>query len=33
VYIDNGRMELYRGRLDKTPGAICIRFRWYLTAL
>jgi SPX domain protein involved in polyphosphate accumulation/uncharacterized membrane protein YidH (DUF202 family) len=29
VYLDNGRMELYKGRLDKTPGAIALRLRWY----
>jgi len=31
VYIDNYAMELYHGRLDKTPGAIALRFRWYGT--
>lgn len=31
VYIDNHSMELYHGRLDKTPGAIALRFRWYGT--
>ena len=29
VYLDNTSMELYHGRLDKTPGAIALRFRWY----
>lgn len=29
VYLDNATLELYKGRLDKTPGAIAIRFRWY----
>jgi SPX domain protein involved in polyphosphate accumulation len=23
-------MELYNGRLDKTPGAIALRHRWYV---
>lgn len=31
VYLDNILMELYQGRLDKTPGAIALRFRWYGT--
>eukprot|EP00981_Chlorochromonas_danica_P013550 scaffold6470_cov243-Ochromonas_danica.AAC.2 len=31
VYLDNYSMELYRGRLEKTPGAIALRFRWYGT--
>jgi len=31
VYLDNYAMELYHGRLDKTPGAIALRFRWYGT--
>jgi len=31
VYTDNYAMELYHGRLDKTPGAIALRFRWYGT--
>lgn len=31
VYLDNAAMELYHGRLDKTPGAIALRFRWYGT--
>lgn len=31
VYLDNSAMELYHGRLDKTPGAIALRFRWYGT--
>ena len=33
VYVDNYAMELYHGRLDKTPGAIALRFRWYGTGL
>lgn len=32
VYLDNDALELYRGRLNKSPGAIAIRFRWYGTA-
>lgn len=31
VYLDNSQMELYHGRLDKTPGAIAVRLRWYGT--
>ena len=31
VYLDNLSMELYNGRLDKTPGAIALRHRWYGT--
>lgn len=31
VYLDNHAMELYRGRLEKSPGAIALRFRWYGT--
>eukprot|EP01035_Chromulina_nebulosa_P021280 gene21280-27573_t len=31
VYLDNILMELYQGRLDKSPGAIALRFRWYGT--
>jgi SPX domain protein involved in polyphosphate accumulation len=31
VYVDNFAMELYHGRLDKTPGAIALRLRWYGT--
>jgi SPX domain protein involved in polyphosphate accumulation/uncharacterized membrane protein YidH (DUF202 family) len=31
VYLDNDSMELYHGRLDKTPGAIALRMRWYGT--
>jgi uncharacterized membrane protein YidH (DUF202 family) len=31
VYLDNTSMELYHGRLDKTPGAIALRMRWYGT--
>lgn len=29
VYLDNDLLELYHGRLDKTPGAIALRLRWY----
>ena len=29
VYLDNSRLELYHGRIDKRPGAIAVRFRWY----
>ena len=29
VYLDNDQLELYHGRLDKTPGAIALRLRWY----
>jgi hypothetical protein len=29
IYVDNYALELYRGRLEKSPGAIAIRFRWY----
>jgi SPX domain protein involved in polyphosphate accumulation/uncharacterized membrane protein YidH (DUF202 family) len=29
VYLDNSTLELYHGRLDKTPGAIAVRLRWY----
>lgn len=32
VYLDNESMELYRGRLNKTAGAIALRLRWYNTA-
>ena len=31
VYLDNSALELYHGRLDKTPGAIALRLRWYGT--
>eukprot|EP00924_Labyrinthula_sp_SR-Ha-C_P002866 snap_masked-scaffold_13-processed-gene-9.48-mRNA-1 protein AED:0.01 eAED:0.01 QI:0/-1/0/1/-1/1/1/0/761 len=31
VYFDNSQLELYHGRLDKTPSAIAVRFRWYET--
>ena len=31
VYLDNYSMELYQGRLEKSPGAIALRFRWYGT--
>lgn len=29
VYMDNDQLELYHGRLDKSPGAIALRMRWY----
>lgn len=29
VYLDNEEMELYKGRLEKTEGAVAIRIRWY----
>jgi SPX domain protein involved in polyphosphate accumulation len=29
VYFDNDTLELYHGRLDKKPGAIALRVRWY----
>jgi len=29
VYLDNSSLELYHGRLDKSPGAIAVRLRWY----
>lgn len=29
IYVDNYAMELYKGRLEKSPGAIALRFRWY----
>ena len=29
--MDNSQLELYHGRLDKTPGAIALRLRWYGT--
>lgn len=29
VYLDNDLLELYHGRLDKLPGAIALRLRWY----
>ncbi|CAG9460086.1 unnamed protein product [Pedinophyceae sp. YPF-701] len=29
VYFDNSNLELYHGRLDKRPGAIALRLRWY----
>jgi len=31
VYFDNDQLELYHGRLDKSPGAIAYRLRWYGT--
>jgi SPX domain protein involved in polyphosphate accumulation len=29
VYLDNDQLELYHGRLDKSPGANALRLRWY----
>jgi SPX domain protein involved in polyphosphate accumulation len=29
IYFDNGDLELYLGRLEKTEGAQAIRLRWY----
>lgn len=29
VYLDNQSLELYHGRLEKYPGAIAMRYRWY----
>jgi SPX domain protein involved in polyphosphate accumulation len=29
VYLDNDQLELYHGRLEKLPGAIALRMRWY----
>ncbi|GAB4819711.1 hypothetical protein N2152v2_006757 [Parachlorella kessleri] len=31
VYFDNSSLELYHGRLDKRPGSIALRMRWYGT--
>lgn len=31
TYLDNHAMELYQGRLEKSPGAIALRMRWYGT--
>lgn len=31
IYLDNTLMELYQGRLEKSPGAIALRMRWYGT--
>mmetsp|Transcript_6886 Transcript_6886/g.7970 ORF Transcript_6886/g.7970 Transcript_6886/m.7970 type:complete len:733 (-) Transcript_6886:165-2363(-) len=31
VYLDNDQLELYHGRLDKSPGALALRLRWYGT--
>ena len=28
VYLDSPALELYHGRLSKTPGAVALRFRW-----
>jgi SPX domain protein involved in polyphosphate accumulation len=33
VYLDNRSFELYRGRMDKTQGAIALRLRWYGTSV
>jgi SPX domain protein involved in polyphosphate accumulation len=30
VYMDNSSCELYHGRLDKKPGAIALRVRWWV---
>jgi SPX domain protein involved in polyphosphate accumulation len=32
VYLDNDQLELYHGRLDKAPGAMALRLRWYEVA-
>jgi SPX domain protein involved in polyphosphate accumulation len=29
AYFDNAHLELYHGRLEKSPGAIALRLRWY----
>ena len=29
IQVDNDQLELYHGRLDKLPGAIALRLRWY----
>ena len=29
VYLDNAAKELYKQRMNKTPGALAIRLRWY----
>lgn len=29
IYFDNDNLDLYTGRLHKTPGAIAVRMRWY----
>lgn len=29
VYLDNDQLELYHSRLDKGPGALALRLRWY----
>lgn len=31
VYLDNDQLELYHGRLEKSPGALALRLRWYGT--
>ena len=31
VYFDNRQMQLYHGRMDKNPGAIALRLRWYIS--
>jgi len=33
IYLDNAQLELYHGRLDKTPGAIALRLRWFNSLL
>jgi SPX domain protein involved in polyphosphate accumulation len=33
VYFDNRQMQLYHGRMDKNPGAIALRLRWYGTEI
>lgn len=30
VYLDNSSCELYHGRLDKKPGALALRVRWWV---
>jgi SPX domain protein involved in polyphosphate accumulation len=32
VYLDSPSLELYHGRLAKTPGAVALRLRWHLFA-
>lgn len=31
VYLDSSTLELYHGRLAKSPGAVALRLRWYGT--
>ena len=31
VYLDSSTLELYHGRLNKLPGAVALRLRWYGT--